>query len=368
LRNYYLILELVNFSSREAVKGAFKRLAFQYHPDRNPDNSEAEEMFKLINEAYRVLNDPNKKYRYDELLRTGATPAKTVVVNHEGKETTYYQRPNPDPRYRRRAPLGFTAKAREVNPYLPTNTQMGFIAVGLIIYLFFLVRTVFVVSSRIMYHLALEAVEQRNYRLAYDRLNTATANSPSDYQIFALKAKVCAEHLQYYYEAAECYTQAIKHAPSFRAEYFLQRGLALSHLRERKMEAIFDFNHATPYYLNEEKVLQQIADAYYSQIRNYDKALEYYAKLLRFRPRDPKLYQRMGDIELELKQYDRALAQFDLAIVLEGKSSHLYYQRAICHYFLQDKPRTCGDWQRAQQLNPNLRDADLEYFCNYKDG
>ncbi len=366
--NYYRILELADFAPREAVKAAFKRLAFRYHPDRNPNDAEAEAMFKNINEAHRLLNDPNKKYRYDELLRTGASPAKPpIVVNHENGEKTYYQRPNPDPKYRRRAPSEFTAKTREQNPYLPTNTQMSFIAIGLVIYVFFLVRTVFVSYAKVVYVLATKDIGQRDYRSAYEHLNQAVANAPADYQALALKGQLCGEHLFYYYEAVESYTQAIKHAPNFRAEYFLKRGMALSQLRNRKAEANSDFGQAAPHYLNDVAVLQQIAEAYYNRLRNYDKALKFYKLVSKQKPKDPGLHQILGEISILQGKYDAAALHFDKAIVLDSQNSQLYYKRAICHFFLQDKPRACGDWQRAQQFDPNIRSEELEFFCNYKE-
>jgi molecular chaperone DnaJ len=64
-RDYYEVLGLSRNASQEEIKKAYKRLAFEYHPDRNPGNPEAEERFKEINEAYQVLSSPEKRARYD---------------------------------------------------------------------------------------------------------------------------------------------------------------------------------------------------------------------------------------------------------------------------------------------------------------
>ncbi len=63
--DYYEILQIERNSTVEEVKRSYKRLAFEFHPDRNPGNPEAEDKFKQINEAYQVLSDPNKRARYD---------------------------------------------------------------------------------------------------------------------------------------------------------------------------------------------------------------------------------------------------------------------------------------------------------------
>ncbi len=63
--NYYEILGVTKNASPEDIKNSYKKLAFKYHPDRNPGDKNAEEKFKEINEAYQVLNDRNKRARYD---------------------------------------------------------------------------------------------------------------------------------------------------------------------------------------------------------------------------------------------------------------------------------------------------------------
>jgi curved DNA-binding protein len=65
--DYYDILGVEREASQEEVKRAFRRLARKHHPDVNPDNPEAEERFKEINEAYEVLSDPEKRQKYDRL-------------------------------------------------------------------------------------------------------------------------------------------------------------------------------------------------------------------------------------------------------------------------------------------------------------
>ncbi len=64
-KDYYEILGVERNASPEDIKSSYKNLAFKYHPDRNPDSKEAEEKFKEINEAYQVLNDRDKRARYD---------------------------------------------------------------------------------------------------------------------------------------------------------------------------------------------------------------------------------------------------------------------------------------------------------------
>ena len=74
-RDYYEVLGVDRNASASDIKKAYRKLAIQYHPDKNPDNKEAEEKFKEAAEAYSVLSDPDKKARYDQYGFEGVSGA-----------------------------------------------------------------------------------------------------------------------------------------------------------------------------------------------------------------------------------------------------------------------------------------------------
>ncbi len=65
MNDFYEVLGVPKTASEEEIKKAYRKLAFKYHPDQNPGDKTAEEMFKKINAAYDVLGDENKRRQYD---------------------------------------------------------------------------------------------------------------------------------------------------------------------------------------------------------------------------------------------------------------------------------------------------------------
>lgn len=66
-RDYYEVLGIQKGASDDEIKRAYRKAAVKYHPDKNPDDKEAEAKFKEINEAYQILSDPDKKAAYDRM-------------------------------------------------------------------------------------------------------------------------------------------------------------------------------------------------------------------------------------------------------------------------------------------------------------
>ncbi|MGQ8336457.1 molecular chaperone DnaJ [Sunxiuqinia sp. A32] len=82
-RDFYEILGVSKGASAEEIKKAYRKKAIQYHPDKNPDNKEAEEKFKEAAEAYEVLSSPEKRQRYDQYGHAGVSGGAGGFSQHD---------------------------------------------------------------------------------------------------------------------------------------------------------------------------------------------------------------------------------------------------------------------------------------------
>ena len=97
-RDYYEVLGVSREASDQEIKSAYRRLAMQHHPDRNPDNQEeAEEKFKEITEAYSVLADSQKRAAYDRFghaaVGGGGRRGAGLQLHHLFRFRRYLRRP-----------------------------------------------------------------------------------------------------------------------------------------------------------------------------------------------------------------------------------------------------------------------------------
>ncbi|MFN2533607.1 MAG: DnaJ domain-containing protein, partial [Pyrinomonadaceae bacterium] len=78
-RDYYEVLGVSRTATEQDLKSAYRKLAHQHHPDKNPNDTNAEERFKEAAEAYSVLADPEQRSRYDRFGHAGVSSAASAA-------------------------------------------------------------------------------------------------------------------------------------------------------------------------------------------------------------------------------------------------------------------------------------------------
>lgn len=91
MKNYYFILGIHIYSREAEIKSAYRKLALQFHPDRN-SSPDAATIFREVNEAYEILSDPQAKVDYDRLLKGDNQPSTEPTPAHQ-RDTRYRPKP-----------------------------------------------------------------------------------------------------------------------------------------------------------------------------------------------------------------------------------------------------------------------------------
>ncbi|TAH18013.1 MAG: J domain-containing protein [Cytophagales bacterium] len=361
--NLYSILGLPNFASDEEVKRAFKKLAFLYHPDLNPDNQEAEEKFKLINEAYHILASPEKKRKYDEILLYGGynfaftfnQSTESQQVDNQNSQQAY--------RYARKQQQETSYQRWKLTRNKDERQALIFVAVT-IGYFFVIINTILGFYARHQYINALNAYKQGHYEDALHLLRAASGADARFEKAYFLKAKIYMEHFDYNGEAVANFTLAMEHIYQIPTLYYFKRGLAYAHLREEAASEA-DFKVVLARDPNYEKEITKIlAEAYFTRFHNYEKAIPAYQKYLKYEPNYASAHQNLGVMYKAREQYQQAIESFSHYLRLKPNNAEIFYERATCFLYIQQIDKCCVDWQKVKAMNPNFKDASLDFFCN----
>ncbi len=110
-RDYYEVLGVARTATEVELKSAYRKLAMQYHPDRNPGDKKAEEKFKEAAEAYAVLADAGKRAAYDRFGHAGVSAAAGAGAGFDPRDVRRLRR-HPRQHVRLRRPVRRRAPAR----------------------------------------------------------------------------------------------------------------------------------------------------------------------------------------------------------------------------------------------------------------
>jgi curved DNA-binding protein CbpA len=392
VKNYYEILEISPSAKLAEIKVAYKKLAFKYHPDKNPGNHIAEEKFKEVNSAYQVLSNEEKRLQYDFILLqhqfnryNKATPTPPPYFRSGNKGTkrpfNYKSTPQPTPR---------------------ENNIATFYAFSLVI---------IVALSVLVFHRAIKYYRQGNEEKNYARYVTlykeAHQNYMKGYYSIALNQleriqdknfsepnsdllfkQILAEvknAANYYYQARDYkkaidfYTIIFKYNGIWNSDMYFR--LASAYTQEGKYtQAIAVYQMIAEEGLFDVEAYTELALIYRDYHKNIDKALELFlkARATTFQQYEltygkayhilvnPEitpdghfhLYNELGKTYLEIENYQLASECFTWAIFLKPVNMETYKLRGICFYKLNIPQKACSDWIKYG----NIEDSEIAEF------
>jgi curved DNA-binding protein CbpA len=355
MKNYYEILGLPNFATIAEVKKAFKTLAKQHHPDKNPDDKTAEDKFKLINEAHSILTNELAKANYDSLLGAGYDHQNIADLAKHSQE------------YRQKQQAKYEAyqdflKRNAPKSYHVTNTQGAFLAILVVFYALSFANNLVNAYSRLQYWYALNEYEQKQYKKTVEHLEKSVYADHTFEKSAAFLGKIQLEKFTRYNEAIENITQAIKYAEKENLYYFYLRGLAFCHTARAK-EAEKDFNYLTASYPDSLKLKEKIAEHYFYILKSDTLSTAAYKKIIAQDSTNHEALNNLGAIYYNHQNYALALDYFAQSIRRGNKTPEALAQRSFCYLALQNTPLACKDWQAAKNMKPELRHEVLDFFC-----
>lgn len=397
MADYYQLLGIRQDATSTEIRTAYKKLAMLYHPDRNPGNREAEELFKLINEAYHVLADPAKKAFYD----TGVSYPQQTYHSSAHDTSTYWKQ------YHRQRYEQWRQAQQSTYRFDKRYFRIQGLAIGVFLviagFCFAVINIIeYVHEQRIaathQQHLAL--IQQVNVLFfsgkeeeAFTRIHQLQAQEPMAYVFtFAEDSLITAlrKHAETEFEkmqlieATQHYKLLQRYEDPVRIQT-LQRIAECEYYSGRYEESLQVLKELLLRQPKNIDLIYRIALIYQDDIKDLQQAL-YYLSLGRknfkeymtnlygqafeliMEPADVHdiyydIFKRRAAVNLALKNYIEADKDCSWAIVLRPEQALPYYQRAVAALQVGYTYRLCDDLSKAVALGNEEAKPLRKRYC-----
>lgn len=335
--NYYRLLGISMQATEAEIKAAYKKLALQFHPDKNNGSKEHEEVFKRVAEAYSVLSDKQKRLAYDIKLVYGVlgTTATTVQKPRNARPVQYRRQP-----VRQAADPLVDLKAK--------SAAIAFIIFALVFWYY-----VKIFMDR---YTAADHVKQGNYL-------TALEFDSENAEAYFMRGEKSRIKFQNFHAALADYNLAIKFSETENPEMFYSRGLCLLEL-ERNDEALRDFKKTAALQPANDTALFFVGSLEAFAFDNYEKGIEAFEQTLSIRP---DFYEAMfgkGYCYLQLNNSKKALEAFNEALKMYSLDPDLFYYRGFSFLAEKDTVAACKDWNEALNMGKIESKYAIESYCS----
>ncbi|HEX6180113.1 MAG TPA: DnaJ domain-containing protein [Chitinophagaceae bacterium] len=388
--NYYEILGIDHSASAAQIRAAYKRKAMRYHPDHNPGSKEAEEMFKMVNEAYHTLSDALKKSRYDAHISRVYTD--TIDYQREINKMRFYQWQRMQEKHYRidkeyvkiqaLAFLVFTVIAgfcfaiihsaqyytqqRQLERFLATTNALKHVDT-------LFNKGQFDEAFKTIQKLKQEDPSEYRYNYARDSLVNALramATKKFNIQDFAgavgyyitlrnhenpasfetiRQISMCQYYLGNYKESLNAYKQLHNLRP-YNLELVYRIGMLNLEKLENPEEALYYFSYGKKVF---KENLTEIYGAAFEVIMDPNDAPDIYFDLFEARAR----------ANIQLSHFDEAVTDCNWAIFLRRDRSNPYLLRAVANEQRRNFDNLCTDLSKAKKLGSPDTEALARKYC-----
>ncbi|HEX6224948.1 MAG TPA: DnaJ domain-containing protein [Chryseolinea sp.] len=387
---FYQILGIDQSATPAQIRAAYKKKAMLYHPDHNPGSKDAEEMFKLVNEAYHTLSDPVKKSRYDDQFTISyATP---IDYRREANKMKYYQWQRMqqthyviDKEYLKIQGLAFLVftviagfcfaiihsaeyytEQQQVARFLATTNALKRVDT-------LFTKGNFDEAFKTIYKLKTEDPLEYRYNYARDSLVHALrdmANKKFNTQDFSQavgyylilkryedpesfetirQISLCQYYLGNYTEALHALKQLHNLRP-YNLELVYRIGMLNLEKLDNPEEALYYFSYGKRIF---KENLTEIYGAAFEVVMNPVDAPDIYFDL----------FQGRALANLQLKYYEEAVTDCNWAVFLRRERSHPYVLRATANAALNNFDNLCSDLAKAKKLGATNTESLSKKYC-----
>jgi curved DNA-binding protein CbpA len=363
-RNFYNILGINPTSSTQEVKAAYKRLALKYHPDKNPGNISAEELFKLVNTAYQTLSNPSKRARYDLKLKYQQEQQRILKRQYSHQYDSSYQTRQPagvsERYYRtiRREDRSFSRK-----DWLIT---LSFVA-GILAFSLLLKVVMDYVTGEDRYKTALTYIENGKYTSAHRLLSDAIHFMPENADAYEARAKIELDIYEDYSAAIHDLNKVVALRQSPSAQVYLMRGLSFQQLAQYQ-KAEKDLSYALELNKNLWSAYLARGEVRLFFLNKPKKAISDLSVFLKHAEPETDnwvaalTYRGFGFYKL--KDYVGAEQDFRRALHVDKQNGRILYLLGRAEVAQQMSDSACAHFYEAYQLGYSAALFELRSNCN----
>ncbi|MCS7005050.1 MAG: DnaJ domain-containing protein [Cytophagales bacterium] len=333
----YDILNVSPSATDKEIKDAYKALAKKYHPDRNQGDSQAEEMFKLIKNAYDILGDVEKRRIYDKILFQEAKNEPIVQNSVESPKPSFWQR----------YMYGITASLLLLFMYGS--------------YKFYL----YMEDTAASYYLnqAEKAYYENNFKIALENLEMAYQKKPSSYKINRLRGLILMEH-QFYSEAALAWNNVLNNSEKKPiSKDFYYYAVCMERLGKYE-QASNSLKKALALNVSDAVSWNLLGEIALYRLRMPQTALNYFEKALQYSPqyKEAHIGRAVALVENQrVEEGDIAFQNLLKDFPNDGKVN--YYYGIYLVQYAKDTARACRAWRMADSAGIEEANNALKQCC-----
>ncbi|MHA6248672.1 J domain-containing protein [Pontibacter sp. CAU 1760] len=361
--NFYSVLGVSPDASAKEVKTAYKQLAIKYHPDKNPGNARAEELFKLVNTAYQTLSNPGKRARYDMRLQLQRDQQRVAMhPPHQPYNQRYAYTRQPagvtERHYKKRGPKPNRFSRKD------WYITLGFVT-GVLFFSMLLKFTMDHVTGQDKYKTAVTYIDDGKYSSAHRLLTDAIQFMPDNAAAYRARAGIELDFYENYKAALQDLNQAIALRETPSAQDYYMRGRCYQQLQQyqRAEQDLTKALQLDPTLWPAHMVRGEVRLFYLQKLQP---AIQDFTVYLTHSPEGtvqvPALTYR-GFGYFKAGQYELSERDYKAALVQDHENGRVHYLLGKLELVQQQEDSACVNFSRAYQLGYSAALQELRTNC-----